>query len=136
MASDRLWRDRNEKIVILDSSAIMMLFEFPIDIENELTRLLGRHHIIVPKPVLDELEFLSEHGKGKKKFIAKPALNLLKRYEVVEIDEDVKGDKAVFYLAQKLQGIVLTNDKDLREKLRDASLNTIYLRGKKQLVLE
>ena len=39
MASNRLWDNRDGKIVILDSSAIMMCFEFSIDLENELNKI-------------------------------------------------------------------------------------------------
>ena len=136
MALDRIWRNREEKIVILDSNAIMMLFEFSIDLEDELTRLLGKYHVIVPKPIIEELEFLSKHGKGKKKFIAKPALEFVSRYDVDSEDTDEKGDNAVFHLAKKLSGIVLTNDRVLRKRLRKESLHVIYLRGKNRLVLE
>ena len=134
MASDRIWGNREEKIVILDSNAAMMLFEFSIDLEDELTRLLGKYHMVVPKPIIKELEFLSKHGKGKKRFISKPALEFLKRYDAVDIDK--KGDNAVIHLAKKLSGIVLTNDRDLRDLLRVESLHVIYLRGKNRLVLE
>jgi len=136
MAPHRLWRDREGKIVILDSSALMMLFEFSIDLEGELTRLLGRYHIVVPKPILEELEFLSEHGTGKKRFVAKSSLELVRRYNIVDTDDVERGDNAVFHLAQKLRGIVVTNDRELRKRLREVSLRTIYLRGKKQLALE
>ena len=71
MASDRIWRDRSKKTVILDSNAIMMLFEFQINLEEELTRLIGKYRIIVPQPIYDELVFLSENGKGSKKIKAK-----------------------------------------------------------------
>ena len=118
MASNRLWGNTDKKIVILDSSAIMMLFEFSINLEDELTRLLGKYCIIVPKPILEELEFLSTHGRGRSKSVAKPALDLIKKYDVVEVDESVKGDDAVFHLAQKLQGIVVTNDRALRNRLK------------------
>ena len=73
MASDRLRGDKKEKTVILDSSAVMMLFEFSIDLEDELTRLLGGYHVILPRPIVDELRFLSEHRKGKKRQNAKAA---------------------------------------------------------------
>ncbi len=136
MALDRIWRNREEKIVILDSNAIMMLFEFSIDLEDELTSLLGKYHVIVPKQIIEELKFLSKHGKGKKKLIAKPALEFVNRYDVSPKDTDEKGDNAVFHLAKKLSGIVLTNDRILRKRLREESLHVIYLRGKKQLVLE
>ena len=134
MASDRLWRDREEKTVILDSSAVMMLFEFSIDLEDELTRLLGRFHVVVPGPIVKELRYLSEQGNGKKRLTAKPALKLIKKYETV--DAKGTGDDAVLLLAQKLNGIIVTNDRDLRKKAKNSSLRTIFLRGKKKLMLE
>ena len=136
MASNRLWRDREEKIVILDSNAIMMIFELSIDLENELTRLLGKYHIVIPKPIVEELKFISEHGKGKKKNIAKPAIEFANRYDIVDLDNDEKGDRAILYLAKKISGIVLTNDRDLRKKLKNESLHNIFLRGKQRLFLE
>ena len=134
MASNRLREDRNGKAVILDSSAVMMLFEFSIDLEDELTRLLGKFHIVVPRPIFEELKLLSEKGKGKKKLIAKPSLELIKKYEIVNAEGN--GDDAVLNLAKKLSGIVITNDRELRKRVKESSLQTIYLRGKSRLVLE
>jgi len=120
--------------VILDSSAVMMLFEFSIDLEDELTRLLGKFHIVVPRPIFEELKLLSEKGKGKKKLIAKPSLELIKKYEIVNAEGN--GDDAVLKLAKKFNGIVITNDRELRKRVKESSLQTIYLRGKSRLVLE
>jgi len=136
MASDRLWGNRKEKTVILDTSAIMMLFEFSIDLEDELNRLLGKHYVVVPGPVIRELRFLSTHGKGNSSYKAKASLELVKKYETANLDEDIKADEAVFNLSQQLAGVVVTNDHGLRKKLKEASLQVIYLRGKKKLVLE
>lgn len=132
MASDRIRGDRNKKIVILDSSAIMMLFEFSINLENELSRLLGGFHIIIPKPIVEELRLLAEHGKGKKRLIAKPALKLIERYEIVYAPGG--GDDSILFLAKKFNGVVLTNDRELRNQVKDLGLCSIYLRGKKKLV--
>jgi len=112
----------------------MMLFEFSVDLESELTRLFGKFKIIIPKTVIDELKFLSEHEEGRKKFIAKPALKLIEKYDI--IDNPGKGDQAILNLAKKLDCIVLTNDKKLRGKLKKFSLHTVYLRGKGKLVFE
>jgi rRNA-processing protein FCF1 len=114
----------------------MMCFEFSIDIENELTRLLGKYHIIIPKPIVDELETLVKNGRGKKKRIAKPALDLIKKYDITNLDTDKKGDDAVIHFAQELKGIVLTNDRDLKKRLKELLIKVIYLRGKKRLILE
>ena len=134
MAFNRLREDRNGKTVILDSSAVMMLFEFSIDLEDELTRLLGKFHIVVPRPIFEELKLLSEKGKGKKKLIAKPSLELIKKYEIVNAEGN--GDDAVLKLAKKFNGKVITNDRELRKRVKESSLQTIYLRGKSRLVLE
>jgi rRNA-processing protein FCF1 len=134
MASDRLRGDPKEKTVILDSSAVLMLFEFSIDLEDELTRLIGKHRIILPSPIVEELRFLSEQGKGKQKQNSKAALELIKRYEIV--DEQGSGDDSALLSAQRLNGIVITNDRELRKRVKAASLQTIYLRGKNRLALE
>ena len=134
MASDRLWRDREGRIVILDSSSILMLFEFSIDLEGELTRLIGKFRVLIPRPIFDELIFLSKHGKGKKKYNSKPALDLIKKYDISEAEG--KGDDSVLNLAKVHNGVVVTNDKDLRKRAKDIHLQTIYLREKSKLVLD
>ena len=135
MASDRLWGDRIHKIVILDSSAILMSFEFSIDLENELTRLLGRYHIVIPVPIVRELELLSERGSGEKKAKAKASLKLIERYDTVDVDEK-NGDNSIIKLANKTKGIVVTNDRELKNRLKEMALSVIFLRAKKKLVLE
>jgi len=133
MASDWL-RQHRDTIILLDSNAVLMLFEFSINLEGELTGLFGKFKIMIPKTVINELTFLSEHGKGRKKLIAKPALKLIEKYDVV--DTIGSGDEAILDLAKKLNCIVLTNDKKLRESLKKISLHSVYLRNKSKLVLE
>ena len=132
MASDRIREHRNPRKVVLDSSAIMMLFEFSIDLESELTRLLGAYEIIVPETIIKELTLLSEKANGKKKAIAKPALKLAEKYEVVESSSKF-GDDAVLEVAKKYEGLVFSNYKELRRKAKMQKLKTIYLRSKKHL---
>ena len=135
MASDRLWGDKIHKTVILDSSAVLMLFEFSIDLEKELTRLLGSYHIVIPTPIVSELEFLSENGRGEKKTKAKASLELIKKYDTINVDEK-GGDDSILDLAKKINGIVVTNDRELRNRLKKISLSVIFLRAKKKLVME
>ena len=61
-------------------------WEYSVDLEEELTRLLGKISIVIPKPIVDELVFLSEDGKGRKKRLAKPSLELIKNYFVRKYD--------------------------------------------------
>ena len=135
MASYWLRGDRIQQTVILDSSAILMLFEFSLDLENELTRLLGCYHIVVPTPIVKELNFLSEHGKGIKKKFAKASLKLIEKYDKVNVNNKY-GDDSIIELVKKINGIVITNDKDLKNRLKEKSISVIYLRAKKKLVLD
>jgi len=134
MASDRLRGNTSIKTVVIDTSAIMMLFEFSIDLEKELTRLLGAYKIVVSTPVIDELKFLAENSKGKKKQIAKPALKLVSNFEVID-DKSSNADDAVLAIAKKYKGVVFSNDKELRKRAKSNRLKTICLRSKKYLTI-
>ena len=134
MASDRLRRDSASKLVVLDSSAVLMFFEFSIDLENELTRLLGLYKIVVPSKILDELTLLSEQAKGKKKQFAKAALKLLKNYEIIQ-DSSKYADDAVLNVAKKHNGIIFSNDKELKRRAKKEKIKTIFLKNKNYLDL-
>ncbi|HDM67158.1 MAG TPA: nucleotide-binding protein [Thermoplasmatales archaeon] len=132
MASNRIWR--NPK-VILDSSVLMMVFEFSIDLEGELTRLLGRYEILIPRNVVEEIKTLAGKGRGRKKRLAKAALKFLERYQIIELeDPNLRGDDAVIAAAEKYNAIVATNDKELRRRLREKGIHQIFLRSKKRLM--
>ncbi len=133
MASNRI---RGDKKIIVDSSALMMVFEFNIDLEGELDRLLGRYQILIPKNIVDELNLLSQKGRGKRKQLAKAALKLLQRYNIIEVDSNLDADDSVIVAAEKYKGIVVTNDRELRKRLKDKGIPRICLRGKQQLMLE
>jgi rRNA-processing protein FCF1 len=133
MAFNRVRRDKIHKTVILDSSAILMFFEFSIDWENELTRLLGAHHVVVPSAVVKELQILSSRDISGKK--AGAALKLVQKYETIGEDTQY-ADDAILKIAQKTKGIVLTNDAVLRHRLKKQGNSVVFLRGKKKLALD
>jgi len=132
MASNRIW---SFKTVILDSSAVLMIFEFSVDLEAELTRLLGRHKVVIPKSVFDELRFLSQQQDGRRRQKAKAAMQFIKKFEIANTKIE-NADDAIFNLAKETDWIVVTNDKELRKRLRNLLLPVIFLRGKKTLTLE
>lgn len=134
MASDWIWKNRTRHQVILDSSAILMLFEFAIDLEGELTRLLGIYRIVVPLAIKEELNVLATRKTSRKAQMAKAALQLIAHYPVVPTTEKT-ADDSVLSLALRMQGIVLTNDLELRQRAKKSGLSVIFLRGKKQLAL-
>jgi hypothetical protein len=136
MASNRLRGNSNVTPVFLDTNAIFTIFEFPIDLEGELTQLLGSFTIFVPRAVSREIEFIQKKGKGKQKILAKPALQFIKRYSVWDHPKYDTADDALLYEAEKNNAVVVTNDSELRDRLKERKIPRIFLRGKQRLVLE
>ena len=134
MASDRVRGDKIRKTVILDSSALLMFFEYSVDWEKEMTRLVDAYRIVVPAVVVKELEMLSNKGSGGKKRNAKAALKFVMRYETIATQAK-NADEAVVEAAKTTQGVVFTNDTALRKKLRDEGIPVLLLRGRKKLML-
>jgi rRNA-processing protein FCF1 len=133
MASDWIRGDKINKTVILDSSALLSFFEFSVDWQNELGSLLGSYRLVVPTAVKRELQMLAAKHHGSKKAAA--ALRLIEQYETID-EEARSADDALVKIAERTKGIVVTNDTELRARLKTQGLHVIFLRGKKKLVLD
>lgn len=113
--------------VILDTNALLWQFRTNVDIEKELNRLLGGYKIIIPSSVLLELESLKDRYVGA-------ARKLAKRYRVVATE--LKGDESIINLALEHQALVVTNDKELRKRLRGRGVTVIFMRQGKYLSID
>jgi len=113
--------------VIVDTNGLMMPFQFGINLDYELQRLLGKYEIIVPSCVIEELKRIN-------RWEAKAALQLAEKFK--KIDTEKKGDEGIIEIAEKTRGYVLTNDRELRKKLRERGIKTIYLRALKYLEMD
>jgi rRNA-processing protein FCF1 len=133
MAFDRVRGDKIRKTVILDSSAILMFFEFSVDWKKELDRLLDSYDLVVPTAVVQELRILASRNSGQKKAVA--ALQLIAPYGTIDQEAETV-DETLIKLAEKTHGYVVTNDTELRKQLRKRGFPVIFLRGKKKLVLD
>jgi hypothetical protein len=65
---------------------------------------------------------------------AKAAIALARKYEI--IPTEYSGDDAVVELAARTHGYVLTNDKELRRRLRKEDVPIIMLRSGSHLVID
>jgi rRNA-processing protein FCF1 len=115
--------------VVLDTNALLMPFQFPVNLEAELRRLMGDCEVVVPRVVLDELRGLAREDRA-----ARAALRLAARYAVAETE--ATGDAAIVEAAQRLQAAVVTNDTALLAELRRRRIPRIRLRSRTHLVLE
>ncbi|MGD0056694.1 MAG: PIN domain-containing protein [Methanomassiliicoccales archaeon] len=113
--------------VVLDTNALLMPFEFSLNLDFELRGLLGDYEILVPGPVVGELK------RSKSRF-ARAALEFSRRYSIVETEK--QGDDGVADVAARLGAFVLTNDVELQRKLRKMKIKTIRLRSRSHLVLD
>ena len=115
--------------VVLDANALLLPFQFRVNLQAELRRLLGEHEIFVPSPVLDELKGLSKSVPQ-----ARAALKLASRFQVYHLPGE--ADQAVVDAASRLKAVVVTNDAALLRRLRDARVPRIFLRSRTHLVAE
>ena len=113
--------------VVLDTNALLMPFEIKMNLDLALRDLLGEARIIVPGALVGELK----HVKHR---YAKAALALARKYEI--IPTEYSGDDAVVEVAFKTGGYVLTNDKELRRRLRKEGVPIIFLRSSTHLAID
>jgi rRNA-processing protein FCF1 len=133
MAFDRVRGDKIRKTVILDTSAILSFFEFSVEWEKALDKMVGGYHLVIPTAVVRELQILKKQSSIQKKAAA--ALVLIAKYDTVEQEAD-SADEAIVKIAVRTHGIVVTNDRELRNCLKKQGLSVIFLRGKKILVFD
>ena len=115
--------------VIADANALIAPFKLKFNIDSELARLLGSYQIIVPEPIIGELEKLAETNMH-----ARAAIKLANRGEIVPTKS--KGDDSVLELAQKTKGFVMTNDRELIKRARHKKLKIIRVRENGKLAPE
>jgi len=115
------------QIVVLDTNALLMPFESQLNLDLELTRLLGNCQMYVPSSVLGELR------RSKNKH-SRAALTLSRKYPVVETD--LLGDEGVIDVGRRMDAFVVTNDALLRSRLRKLGLKTIFLRSNNHLEID
>jgi rRNA-processing protein FCF1 len=124
-----------KRFILLDSNALLMQFQFSVDIENELRRIIDvPYEIVVPELVLGELRHLAQSLQGKDRGEAVMAIRLAQTFRIVKTEG--AADTGILRLAEKLQAIVVTNDKILRARLRAKNIPNIHLRSKAFLTVE
>ena len=120
--------------VILDTNALMMPGQFGIDLFGELGRLLGAFDAVTLRSVIRELEKIAR-GRGNDASAARLGLELIRRHASVEERPTLASvDEEVIRAAEEEGGLVVTNDRGLREALLARGVGVITMR--KQRVLE
>lgn len=117
--------------VLLDTNALMVPGQFGLDVFGELERL-GYRRLLVPRPVLWELESLAKLAdSGRDRTAARIGLKLAESCELVEAFGG--ADETLVEIAQETGAAVFTNDKELKKKLSTRGVTVIHLRQRRYL---
>ncbi|WP_369684835.1 twitching motility protein PilT [Halalkalicoccus sp. NIPERK01] len=118
----------------MDTNALMMPVECDVRVFEELERLLPEADPVVPDAVLRELRNLAG-GASEEGVAAAVGLDLAERCRPIGVEES-HADDAIVSLARAGEcDYVVTNDGPLRERLLDAGVPVIGLRGRNELAV-
>ena len=121
------------RIVILDTSVLISIFEKKIDIRDEISAEIGKAELLVPRSVLRELGKLYSLSKGSKRRLAKAAIDYIDSigFKIIESEDEENVDKDLRMLAKKFDAAVATLDKELINKLRKEGIEIITWKNKR-----
>ena len=127
-------------IVVLDTNILTVPAQFSVDIFTESERVVERRiEFVVLKSVIQELERKLEDAVRTEKYKFRIALDFVERCTVIGLDKVTSAkpvDDQVLEYAQSVNGVVATNDKELREKSLNQGVPVLFMRGKKRLELQ
>ena len=127
-------------IVVLDTNILTVPAQFSVDIFAESERVVERRiEFVVLKSVIQELERKLEDAVRTEKYKFRTALDFVERCTIIGLDKVTSAkpvDDQVLEYAQSVNGVVATNDKELREKSLNQGVPVLFMRGKKRLELQ
>ena len=133
------------RTVAIDTNALMMPVELDVRLFEELDRVLDGASAdgsqvgfepIVPQAVLEELRRLSESGGGEEAIAASVGYDLATDRCLPVDTETAVADDAIVELAREgTADYVVTNDLPLRDRVLDAGVSVLSLRGTDKLAV-
>jgi rRNA-processing protein FCF1 len=110
-----------------------------LNISYELDRVIPQQRIlIVLEPILAELHKISKHGSPKARLDTRMALQFVhKKCEIWSTDHSHKNtDFVLLSTAQETQGIIATNDHQLKALANKKGIKILYVRNKRWIELK
>jgi len=125
------------KKIILDTNFLLIPIQFKIDIFTEIDKIcLFKYKLYIVDKTIGELERIVENQKGKHKFAAKIAMQLIKKKKIPQIKtKEGHVDDLILELLDK-DTILATQDALLRRKALKKGVKVILLRSRRYLLLK
>ena len=119
--------------VLVDTNIWIYAVKNKTDIQQALKKKFGIVGIYVPNVVLQELKEISENKKvkGSDRDAAALAIKIIKAKRIPQPKLSGFADSAIIDWAVENKGSVLTNDVELKIKLKELKVKTYCLRQKK-----
>jgi len=127
--------------VVIDTNFIAVPAQFGVDIFSESERVLERKlEFEILSTSLDELDQKLKDAKNKTEVrhfrVAKELVKRCKTVEPLEHTLELPVDDQILLYTELIDGVLATNDKELRSHARAKGIPVLILRGMKYLVLE
>jgi rRNA-processing protein FCF1 len=121
--------------VVLDTNALMMPVECDLRLFDELERLRGDLDCVVARATVEELEKLAADGASEAARAASVGRDLAERCTVRETTASYADDAVLELASEDDVDCAVTNDRPLRERLLDAGVPVVSLRGSDKLAI-
>ncbi|MEM1851053.1 MAG: PIN domain-containing protein [Acidilobaceae archaeon] len=117
---------------MVDTNVLLYIAKGLIPLSSLMDVLGASYKVVVPDKVVEELKILMSSNKGFKSRLAKRALEVVQEIAIIEPTSVHKADDAVIELALRFKNVskvvVATADKELRSRLREVGIPTLYYR--------
>lgn len=114
----------------------MMAAQFPLDLVEELERTLPSYELLIPSPVMFELEKIKKRSKGKNRIAASIALKIAQsppfKLKEMKLGKGEMVDDALLRISK----VLCTNDRELKIKARKKGITVVYLRQRRYLAVD
>lgn len=123
--------------IILDTNFLMAIAQFRIDIFSEIGRIAEfRYDICILDKTIDELNNIIKVQKGKERFAAKLALDILDAKGISQLKTGPgKTDDLIVDAAGK-DTVIATQDRELKRRVCRKGAKVIGIRQKRYLFLK
>ena len=113
----------------------MAISQFKLDILSEISTFVDfNYKIKILDKTLDELGKILAEQKGKNKLAAKFALLFIQRTKISKIKTEEGGVDDLLVKKAAQGSIVLTQDQELKRRIKDVGGKILTIRQKKKLV--
>lgn len=124
--------------VVIDTNFFMAVFQFKIDILDELKKVVPSYKLTTPIFVISELEGLKTNKNQNIRKQATMALKIAKSGDVEIMDVSTLNGESVddALLRISKSKILATNDIQLKKRAKEASIQVAYIRQKRYVAID